>query len=623
MLEKEGVGMDKNFMSSDKNHDSKLGDILIRRGVAKKDDISNALLVQERIRSGLAKGEKLQNLKLGEILVKNGVVSREELNKALEEQRHVGGNVEKQLTKLGFVKDSELVSFLSKEFGAAMVNLLDGEIPESVIKLIPPDLAVKYQVIPFKRHGNTLYLAVSDPTRGGELDDIKFLTGLNVEVVVASESEIAQALSKYYNASTILTENKDYLNSIAIEENNEELDISELQRSSSDQPIIKFVNKVLFDAVKMGASDIHMEPYESIIRVRYRMDGKLIEQMKLPGQLKNPIISRLKIMSQMDISERRLPQDGRIKAKMDGRDVDMRVSCLPTLFGEKIVIRLLDKSNLQLDMRKLGFSESQLNDFKTAIHRPYGMILVTGPTGSGKTTTLYSALSDVNKTDINISTAEDPVEYNIQGINQVQVNEEIGLTFATALRSFLRQDPDVIMVGEIRDFETAEIAIKAALTGHLVFSTIHTNNASSTISRLINMKVEPFLVASSLNLIIAQRLIRKLCNECKEAYDADINVLKGLGLVPSEIADKRFYKAKGCPVCNKTGYKGRIAIYEVLNVRDGIKGLIYKDANESEIEKLAIKNGMTTLNQSAKEKFLEGITSLQEIIQYMDRHDLG
>ncbi len=614
--------MDNDFMPLNKYPGDKIGEILIKRGIAKRDDVSNALLIQERIRSGLAKGEKVQDLKLGEILVKNGVITMDKLSKALDEQRRVGGSIGRQLTKLGFLKDSELVSFLSKEFGAATVSLLDGEIPESVVKLIPQDLALRYQVVPFKRQGNTLYLAVSDPTKVGALDDIKFLTGLNVEVVVSSESEIAQALSKYYNASTILTENKDYLNSIAIEEINEELDISELQRSSSDQPVIKFVNKVLFDAVKTGASDVHAEPYESVVRFRYRIDGKLIEQMKLPGQLKNPIISRLKIMSQMDIAERRLPQDGRIKAKMDGKEVDMRVSCLPTLFGEKIVIRILDKSNLQLDMRKLGFSESQLSDFKTAIHKPYGMILVTGPTGSGKTTTLYSALSDVNKPDVNISTAEDPVEYNIQGINQVQVNEEIGLTFAQALRSFLRQDPDVIMVGEIRDLETAEIAVKAALTGHLVLSTIHTNNASSTITRLINMKVEPFLVASSLNLIIAQRLIRKLCNECKEAYYPEVNVLKGLGFTEGEIQSKRFYAAKGCSVCNKTGYKGRVAIYEVLNVRDEIKNLIYENANEFEIDKLAIKLGMKTLRQSAKEKFLEGTTSLSEIIQYMEGENL-
>lgn len=613
--------MNNDFMFSNAVDRSKIGDVLLKRGIVKKDDISNALLIQERIRSGIAKGEKLQDLKLGEILVKNGIIKSEELIRGLEEQKRVGGSIGRQLTKLGFLKDSELVSFLSKEFGAATVDLFDGEISESVIKLIPPDLAIKYQVVPFKRQGNTLYLAVSDPTRVGVLDDVKFLTGLNVEVVVAAETEIAQALSTYYNASTILTDNKEYLNSIAIEESNEDLDISELQKASSDKPIINFVNKVLFDAVKIGASDVHVEPYESIVRFRFRIDGKLVEQMKLPGQLKNPIISRLKIMSQMDIAERRLPQDGRIKARVDGREVDMRVSCLPTLFGEKIVIRILDKSNLQLDMRKLGFSEQQLSNFKTAIHRPYGMILVTGPTGSGKTTTLYSALSDVNKIDVNISTAEDPVEYNIQGINQVQVNEDIGLTFAQALRSFLRQDPDVIMVGEIRDMETAEIAIKAALTGHLVLSTIHTNNASSTISRLINMKVEPFLVASSLNLVIAQRLIRKLCNECKEPYyaDSDIKVLKGLGFTETEMANKRFYNPKGCSVCNKTGYKGRIAIYEVLNVSDAIKDLIYKEANEFEIEKLAVQDGMTTLNQSAKLKFLEGITSLSEIIQYVDR----
>ena len=614
--------MNKDFMPSIDFSGEKLGDILLKHGAARKDDISNALLMQERIRSGIAKGEKLKDLKLGEILVKNGIISAAELNSALEEQKRVGGSIGRQLTKLGFIKDSDLVSFLSKEFGAATVNLLEGEIPESVIKLIPPDLAVKLQVVPFKRQGNTMYLAVSDPTRVEALDDIKFLTGLNIEIVVASENEIASALSKYYNASSILTENKDYLNSIAIEETNEEVDISELQRSSSEQPIIKFVNKVLLDAVKMSASDIHIEPYESIVRVRYRMDGKLIEQMKIPGQLKNPIISRLKIMSQMDIAERRLPQDGRIKARMDNKEVDMRVSCLPTLFGEKIVIRVLDKSNLQLDMRKLGFSEEQLIDFKTAIHRPYGMVLVTGPTGSGKTTTLYSALSEVNRPDVNISTAEDPVEYNIQGINQVLVNEEIGLTFASALRSFLRQDPDIIMVGEIRDLETAEIAIKAALTGHLVLSTIHTNNASSTISRLINMKVEPFLVASSLNLIIAQRLIRKLCAECKEPYYPDANALAKSGFTNAEIAGKRFYKAKGCPVCNKTGYKGRIAIYEVLNVGDEVKNKIYENSNEFEIQRVAVNNGMKLLKESAKEKFLDGTTSLEEIIQYLDEKSL-
>jgi len=610
--------MNNDFMPSVNFTGEKLGNILLKHGVAKKDDISNALLMQERIRSGIAKGEKLKDLKLGEILVKNGIITGVELNTALEEQKRVGGSIGRQLTKLGFIKDSDLVSFLSKEFGAATVNLLENEIPESVIKLIPTDLAVKLQVVPFKRQGNTMYLAVSDPTRVEALDDIKFLTGLNIEIVVTSENEIASALSKYYNASSILTGNKDYLNSIAIEETNEELDISELQRSSSEQPIIKFVNKVLLDAVKMNASDIHVEPYESVVRVRYRMDGKLIEQMKIPGQLKNPIISRLKIMSQMDIAERRLPQDGRIKARMDNKEVDMRVSCLPTLFGEKIVIRVLDKSNLQLDMRKLGFSDEQLKDFKTAIHRPYGMILVTGPTGSGKTTTLYSALSEVNRPDVNISTAEDPVEYNIQGINQVFVNEEIGLTFASALRSFLRQDPDIIMVGEIRDLETAEIAIKAALTGHLVLSTIHTNNASSTISRLINMKVEPFLVASSLNLVIAQRLIRKLCLECKEPYYPDVNALAKLGFTNAEIAGKRFYKAKGCPACNKTGYKGRIAIYEVLNVGEDVKNKIYENANEFEIQKVAVNHGMKPLKESAKERFLDGTTSLEEIIQYLD-----
>lgn len=595
----------------------KIGEVLLKHGIINQDDISNALLVQERIRSGIARGEKLQDLKLGEILVKNGVISLYQLNRAIEEQKTKGESLGKQLTKLGFIKDNELVSFLSKEFGAATVNLLDEDIPDSVIKLIPPDIALKYNIVPFKRQGNTLYLAVSDPTKVNALDDIKFITGLNIEVVIASEGEIAQALTTYYNASAILTEDKEYLNSIAIEETGEEIDISELQRSSDEKPVIRFANKVLFDAVKIGASDIHIEPYESTVRIRYRLDGRLMEQMKVPGKLKNPITSRLKIMAQMDIAERRLPQDGRIKARIDGKEVDMRVSCLPTLFGEKIVIRVLDKSNLQLDMTKLGFTIDQLKDFRNSIHRPFGMILVTGPTGSGKTTTLYSALSEVNNPAVNISTAEDPVEYNIQGINQVQINEEIGFKFSTALRSFLRQDPDIIMVGEIRDLETAEIAVKAALTGHLVFSTIHTNNASSTISRLINMGVEPFLIASSLNLIIAQRLIRKLCNECKESYYPDAKILQNIGLSETDISGRHFYKPKGCSLCNKTGFKGRIAIYEVLTVADNIKDQIYKDANQFEIEKIAIKNGMKTLGISARNKFVDGITSLDEIIQYL------
>ena len=596
----------------------KLGEILIKHGAVKKDDVNNALLIQEKIRSRLKKGQQLQDIKLGEILVKNDIITASQLEQALEEQGQSGGSIGKQLSKLGFVKDSELVSFLSKEFGAATVNLLSSEIPSDVIKLIPPETALKYHVIPYKRQGNTLYLAVSDPTKVTVLEDIKFYTGLNVEVVLSPESEINQALSTYYNASTILMEHKDYIDSISIEDTNEEIDISELQRSSSEKPIIQFVNKVLSDGIRRGASDLHFEPYENNIRVRFRIDGKLNEIMTVQGQLKNAISSRIKIMSQMDIAERRMPQDGRIKVKVENKEVDIRVSCLPTLYGEKIVMRILDKSSLELNMKKLGFSENQLNDFQTAIYKPYGMILVTGPTGSGKTTTLYSALSDLNKKTVNISTAEDPVEYNIYGINQVQINEDIGLTFAQALRSFLRQDPDIIMVGEIRDLETAEISIKAALTGHLVLSTIHTNNAASTISRLINVGVESFLVASSLNLVIAQRLVRKLCNECKEPYKPDNILLKGFGFKDSIASLNLFYKPKGCSACMNTGYKGRIAIYEVLIVTDDIKDLIYKNANEFEIENLAVKNHkMITLSESAKEKFISGITSLDEILQYL------
>ncbi len=600
-----------------KIQDLKLGEILLNQKAARKTDITNALLFQEKIKSEIQKGEKNQDLKLAEILVKNGVITTEQLDRAIDSQKFFGGSIVGQLIKLGFIRDSELVTFLSREFGTTTVNLFEEEIPENIIKLIPPEIAIKNNIIPFNRQGNTLYLAVSDPTKIEALDDIKFLTGLNVEVVVTSESGIAHALSKYYNASTILAENVEYLKSIELEGTSEEINIAELSKSASEAPIIKFANKVIADAVKAGASDIHIEPYESNLRLRYRIDGKLVEQMKLPIQLKNPVVSRIKIMSLLDIAEKRLPQDGRIKVRVDGKEIDIRVSCLPSLFGEKIVMRILDKSSLQLDMKKLGFSEEQLSDFRSAIHKPYGMILVTGPTGSGKTTTLYSGLSEVNKPDVNISTAEDPVEYNIPGINQVNVNEEIGYNFAMALRSFLRQDPDIIMVGEIRDLETAEIAVKAALTGHLVFSTVHTNNAASTIPRLINMGVEKFLIASSLNLIIAQRLVRRLCNECKEAYYPDAKTLFEMGLNADDASTHRFFQPKGCPVCNKTGYKGRIAIYEVLNVTEDIKTEIYKMSNEFEIEKIAIKNGMKTLRDSAVEKFVNGVTSLNEILQYL------
>ncbi len=602
--------------------DQKLGELLVKQGIVKKNDVSDALLAQKRIRDNIAKGHKLKDLKLGEIFVRNNLITSEQLNRALEEQDKTGGSVGGQLTKLGFAKDSELISFLSKEFGAATVNISTSEIPSAVIKLIPPDIALKHQVVPYRRQGNTLYLAVSDPTNVAALDDVKFFTGLNVEVVLASEAEINNALSTYYNASAVLAEHKDFIESISISDIDEEINISELQRSSSDKPVMQFVNKVISDAVRRQASDIHFEPYESVMRIRFRIDGKLIEAMKIPWQLKNPVGSRIKIMSQMDISEKRLPQDGRIKVRMDGnQEIDLRVSTLPTLFGEKIAMRILDKSFLQLDMKKLGFSELQLRDFKNAIHKPYGMILVTGPTGSGKTTTLYSALSDLNNTTVNISTAEDPVEYNIAGTNQVQVNEEINLTFASALRSFLRQDPDIIMVGEIRDFETAEVAVKAALTGHLVLSTVHTNNASSTVLRLINMGVEPFLVASSTNLIIAQRLIRKVCEGCKTVHKIDYPLLSGLGFKDEDIKNTVFYKGKGCPACMNTGYRGRIAIYEVLNITDDIRELIYKNANQLEIEQTAIKNGMITLAQAAKEKFLAGITSLDEILQYIGNYN--
>ena len=458
--------------------------------------------------------------RLGELLVRNKLIDEKQLAKALEEQRASGGRLGASLVKLGYLKEEDLAAFLSRQYGVPSINLAEFEIDPNVIKLVPAEVAQKYQLIPINRAGSTLIVAMADPSNIFAIDDIKFMTGYNVEVVVAAEATIKKAIDKYYDQSASFADVMGNLEDIDLEvvDDDEQIDVGALEKATEDAPVVKLVNLILTDAIKKRASDIHIEPYEKSFRVRYRIDGVLYEVMKPPMKLKNAITSRIKIMSEMDIAERRLPQDGRIKIKLPGgNDMDYRVNCLPTLFGEKVGLRLLDKSNLQLDMTKLGYEPKALKWFKEAIHKPFGMVLVTGPTGSGKTVSLYSALAELNKITENISTAEDPVEFNFAGINQVQMHEEIGLNFAAALRAFLRQDPDIIMIGEIRDFETAEIGVKAALTGHLVLSTLHTNDAPATINRLLNMGIEPFLVASAVNLITAQRLARRVCSECKAA----------------------------------------------------------------------------------------------------------
>lgn len=557
--------------------------------------------------------------RLGELLVSKGLITPKQLEDALQEQKISGAKLGSALVKLGYISEKNLVSFLSRHYGVPAIDLSEVQIDPEVIKMIPPDVVFKYQVIPFKRLGSTLRVAMSDPSNILAIDDIKFLTSCHVEVFVSTESAIKAAIDKFYDSTESLADimgTMEEIDKMELLEEAEEVDIRELQQASEDAPVVKLVNLILNEAIKRRASDIHLEPYEKVFRVRFRVDGVLHEFMKPPMKLKNAIISRVKIMAKLDIAERRLPQDGRIKMKFGkDKEMDFRVSVLPTLFGEKVVLRLLDKSNLQLDMTKLGFEEKYLKEFKEAIHKPYGMVLVTGPTGSGKTTTLYSALAELNQITENISTAEDPVEFNLMGINQVQIHEEIGLTFASCLRSFLRQDPDIIMVGEIRDYETAEIAIKAALTGHLVLSTLHTNDAPSTITRLLNMGIEPFLVASSVNLIAAQRLARMICEYCRQPVQVSPQMLLNLGVTPEEISDFVCYKGTGCPRCNNTGYKGRIGIYEVLPMREEIRELTLQGASAMEIKKEAMRIGMKTLRQAALTKLKEGITTVEEVLK--------
>ncbi len=579
--------------------------------------------------------------KLGELLVAANLITPEQLKQALDLQRREGGRIGSKLVKLGFVTEEKIVSFLSKQYGVPAINLAEYKIDPNIIKLIPKDLALKHLIIPVTRVGPNLTIAMADPTNVFAIDDVKFVTGYNVEVVVASESAIIEGISKYYGSAIVPTASREPISKIPPKISSTEItledmssDIGDIDKivetalveteekteeevvEEVDAPIVKLANKILIDAIQQRASDIHIEPYEQDLRVRYRVDGVMYTVHELPVKIKGALTSRIKIMSKLDIAERRLPQDGRIKLKLGkDREIDFRVSTLPCLFGEKVVLRLLDKSNLQIDLTKLGFEQQQLDDFMDAISKPYGMILVTGPTGSGKTTTLYSALNHLNKPDVNIMTAEDPVEYNFMGINQVQIKEEIGLTFAAALRSFLRQDPDIIMVGEIRDFETAEIAVKAALTGHLVLSTLHTNDAPSTITRLLNMGIEPFLVSSSVILILAQRLCRKICPNCKTEEHVPPQALMRLGFSEEEAHTIKVYKGKGCPSCNNKGYKGRIALYEVMPIKEELKDLILEGASAGELKKAAIKLGMKTLRMSGLTKIKEGITTIEEVLR--------
>jgi type IV pilus assembly protein PilB len=558
--------------------------------------------------------------RIGELLVRQKLISLQQLRKAQEEQRREGTSLGYALAKMGFVSDKQITEFLSQQYRVQAVDLREYEIDPEVLKLIPHEICERHRILPVSRAGSSLIVAMADPSNLHAIDDIKFTTGYNVEPVVASETAIMEAIERYYTQESNISydeimEGFDE-NEIEFADDGDEDGILDLERASEDAPVVRLCNAILLSAIKKGASDIHIEPYEKLLRVRYRVDGVLHDEMHPPLKLKNAISSRFKIMASLDIAERRLPQDGRIKLKLGkGREMDFRVNCLPTIWGEKICMRLLDKGNLQLDMTKLGFETKALEDFKEAIYKPFGMVLVTGPTGSGKTTTLYSALSELNKVGTNISTAEDPVEYNLMGINQVQMHDDIGLNFAAALRAFLRQDPDIIMVGEIRDFETAEIGVKAALTGHLVLSTLHTNDAPATISRLLNMGIEPFLVTAACNLVLAQRLARKICADCKVDTEVDPEVLVDIGFTPAQIAQGGLKRGSGCRTCSDSGYKGRIALYEVMPLTDKLKEMVLQGCSAAELKQQMIADGIATLRMAAINKTLDGVTTVDEVLR--------
>ncbi len=558
---------------------------------------------------------------IGELLVRENLIDIEQLNTAKKEQKVSGGRLGAALVKLGYVNDQELTDFMSKQYNVAALDLTNFDIQEDAIGLLTKEVCEKHCVIPISKAGNVVVVAMADPSNIYVRDDLAFLTRSKVEVVVAAENQIRSAIEQNYsskvNYGSIMTEmEQDSSSDGNASGTGAATQIVDLEKGQDDAPVVKFVNLMLSDAIKVGASDIHIEPYEKKLRVRFRIDGKLYEKVQPHPSIAGALVSRVKIMSKLDISEKRRPQDGRLKiALKNGREIDFRVSVLPTLYGEKCVLRLLDKGNLQLDMTKLGFEAHELEKFKSAIHLPHGMVLITGPTGSGKSTTIYSALSELNTPDINISTAEDPVEFNLEGINQVQMNADVNLNFANALRSFLRQDPDVIMVGEIRDFETAEVAFKAALTGHMVVSTLHTNDAPSTINRLLNMGVEPFLVTSAINLVVAQRLVRKICSSCKIQTNVDQQTLLDIGIRPEELGQIQIFKGEGCDACAQIGYKGRIAIYEIMEFNDALKQKVFQHASPMELKKTAMESGMQSLRQSALNKMKAGLTTVEEVLE--------
>ena len=563
--------------------------------------------------------------KFGEVLLNSGKITAKQLQEALTYQREQGGRIGATLVKLGFLSERELVDFLSKHFKVPAIDLDGMEVDESVLKIIPPDIARKYTILPISKTGATVTMAMIDPTNVFAMDDVKFMTGYKVEPVVAAESSIRGAIDRYYGTThaielkKVMEDLEESGGDLEVLEDEEDLDLAAMEDQVEQAPVVKLVNIILTDAIKRGASDIHVEPYEKDYRVRYRIDGILYEMMRPPLKLREAITSRAKIMARLDIAEKRLPQDGRIKikTKVSGRtkDLDFRVSVLPTIFGEKIVMRLLDKDKLMLDMTKLGFEPDSLRKFEQAILKPYGMVLVTGPTGSGKTNTLYSALSRINTPEVNIITAEDPVEFNLTGINQVQMKEQIGLNFAASLRSFLRQDPNIILVGEIRDFETAEVAIKAAMTGHLVLSTLHTNDAPSSVSRLMNMGIEPFLVATSVHMVVAQRLVRRICTFCKEPSELAPQALVAAGFSEHEARTIKLFRGRGCERCSSTGYKGRVGLYEVMEIDEEMREAILTGASANELRMKAIERSMLTLRGSGLQKVREGMTTLEEVLR--------
>ena len=559
--------------------------------------------------------------RLGDLLVAEGLITEEQLTTALGEQKGSTEKLGSILLKLNFIQEEQLIGFLSRQYGIPSITLSQLDIDPEVLKLVPAAISKKYEVLPIKRQGTTLTLAMADPTNVFALDDVAFMTNLQVTPVVASQAAIRKAIERNYDEQSavndVLAQLSNDVASVEVVEDDvpSKVDVFELKESADEAPVVKLVNMVLVDAIRKSASDIHWEPYEKVFRIRFRIDGVLHEMLAPPKRLEPAIISRLKIMSNLDIAERRMPQDGRIKLRYNTREIDFRVSILPTIFGEKAVLRILDKDALKLDLTQLGFDSWSMEQFTHAIKQPYGMVLITGPTGSGKTTTLYSAIHTINSPDHNIMTAEDPVEYNLKGVNQVQVDEGVGRTFSAALRSFLRQDPDVILVGETRDLETAQISIRAALTGHLVFSTLHTNDCPSTIARLVDMGIPPFLISSALQLILAQRLGRKVCKDCKEPYEADEETLVPYGHVPTGLGRLQLFKGKGCQICNFTGMKGRIALYEVMPISQELRDAILKAAPTAELREIAQAQGMKTLRQAGLYKVIEGTTTVDEVLR--------